>query len=179
MENAKTYITSKLEEIIVVLSELKILYKYDASSKEHLIKVYPIDEVNNNQKYQEIESEIIFSFIDKYPHESLVFFTEDDWINIDNPEKIFQGQDYQEECTYEFAHNDLFSFTEAEDDLIDFVGILYNTKIKFNKIKDELINYRVINEDFEKSQIEDIETHKNDTPDVVHSGGENNFALAA
>jgi len=88
MENAKTYITSKLEEIIVVLSELKILYKYDASSKEHLIKVYPIDEVNNNQKYQEIESEIIFSFIDKYPHESLVSFTEDDWINIDNPERF-------------------------------------------------------------------------------------------
>lgn len=142
MENAKTYILSKLKEVIKIVSSIKILYKYDSFSKEHLIKVFPSLEYNKNEKYQEIEGEIIFDFINKYPNDSLVFFTEDDWIDIVKPDEIFQGLNYKENNIQQFSCSENLLLFRSEDDIFNISGILedYQKRIFYNKINTFKIN---------------------------------------
>ncbi|MGD2035227.1 MAG: hypothetical protein PVF73_09245, partial [Bacteroidales bacterium] len=133
MESAKTYILSELTKIVKNIPKLKIEYKYDAITHEHLIKIFPLNEYNNNKLYKIAEENLLFDFIEKYPSEGIVFFSEKEWIDIKNPDEIFEGIEYFNEDefiflaiqdTFNFEHNDLFNFNKIQDDFIIISDIL-------------------------------------------------------
>jgi hypothetical protein len=172
MENAKTYLFSKLSEIVEIVPELRIEYKNDDLTLEHLIKVMPFSEYNSNKLYHKMEEELLFDFISKYPNDSLVFLSENDWINFSNYEKAFEGYSYSFFKIYvklpeiNVISNNLFSISDFKDDLINVSGILedFNSKIIVNNMPcfdKENIEFTVLNLNSESFS------------------GENNYALAA
>jgi len=88
MEQFKKKLFEKLQNICDKIPELKILYECSVF-ESHLIKVLPKEIYENNPIYKEFEIDLIFYFIDNFPNEDLVILTEDDWIDIDKPEKEF------------------------------------------------------------------------------------------
>jgi len=197
--NAKTYITSKLSEIVKSISEIKILYKFDSFTNEHLVKILPRSEYEYNDQYQDFEENLIFDFIAKFPHESLVFLTEGEWIDIDKPDEIFQGVNYFEESNLlikseiqftNILNNELFEISNVDDDLFDLEKIIdsYNifnldaiqpliaveTPIQLNpyfyQLQDNTVHC-IFNQNFEKSY--------NDNHPTLSNCGCNNYALAA
>jgi hypothetical protein len=132
METAKTYINSKLDDLVKDVPNLCIQYRFDSLTKEHLIKVLPLIEYENNMDYDEVEGFIIMDFLDKFPFDSLVFFSDKDDIQFGKPDKIFKGNDYQsnnlleKKCISqgEFQFHDLFSFQDDDSDFLQFGDIL-------------------------------------------------------
>ena len=195
MENAKTYIVCKLKEVANILPEIKILYKYDSYTKEHLIKVTSKD-IFESDEFKENEVNIITEFIDKYPDESLIFFSSDDWIDIDIPDEIINSIS----CSLDFEK--LFSsFKEinfetnhllqniGDDYLSDFEVINFFSNEQIDVLESE--NEFIVEDSFyykdlcdyilddsavenkKKKELKSIEKHDS------CSSGENNFALAA
>ncbi len=196
-EDARTYILSKLTKIVKDISELRILYKYDPFSKEHLIKVLPINEYKNNQSYNKFEEEFLFDFISKYPYDSLVFLSDDEWIDIDKPDEIFEGANYFEESNLlmksdiiftNFQNNELLEFTNIDDDIFNLGEIIdsYNTfDLDLDSIQPPLITVKTLNLlNPSLYQLQDktdhciFETDHNDNP-ISSNYGYINYALAA
>ena len=174
MENAKTYILSKLSHITKSVPELKILYKYDFLTRDHLIKVLPLDEYKNNEEYHTLEEELLFSFIEKFPNDSLVFLSEGDWIDIESPDEVFTG------WFYDRWNENYISFFESFND-VEFN--IHSSFIISDIDDDQLDMYQVIN-NYSNLGIFDCSIEGNvininkSTPEIF-IGSENNFALAA
>jgi len=204
-ESAKTFILCKLEEVVKNLSNLKIIYKFDFLSNEHLIEVLPLSEYISNQEYQNIESELIFGFIKKFPFDSIVFFSEDDRIDIVDPDRIIIGTDYQEEIEQsEYSESQLFNIyvdsklliSNFDDELINTADPIKNfyadieLQLKQSKVIDypefkeylEVTNFlesSIFNEDADKVWSLDKESKDIDDNTCTTYGVCNNFALAA
>lgn len=149
-ENAETYILSKLEELRRAIPTLKILYKKDTFTREYLVKVIPCEEVETSELYQELESEIIFDFITKYPFDSVVFMTEDEWIDVRDPEQVFVGDEYVEGATPTFADNDLFVFQKQEDDFFNVSGIFPDYKPALEKHFGKIVTQSSLSTQFDE-----------------------------
>jgi hypothetical protein len=124
-DDAKIYILSKLEELVQLVPQVRISYEYDSLSKDHLIKVVPQDQYQNNLSYQKFEEELVTDFINIFPFDNLVFLTEDDWIDLKHPDEVFEGYLYNLDLIYNsqgtefsFADNELFEIEGIEDDFL-------------------------------------------------------------
>tara|TARA_R110002050_G_scaffold300768_1_gene472372 strand:+ start:4108 stop:4728 length:621 start_codon:yes stop_codon:yes gene_type:complete len=204
-EQAKTYITSRLADLVNTLPVMKILYKYDSLSKEHLVKVLPINEYRENTTYQLVEEDILFDFIKKFPFDNLVFLSDNDWIDINEPDEIFEGSKYSFSSNAElfenntevhFLSNELFSFSAIDDNFLSFSeGVFENYCAISSKLLDSTSFNNSMIEDFYAAYIDsDNVTSNHDkfiqkygaTVDTVPSYKEHkneeipeNFALAA
>ncbi|SHJ57266.1 hypothetical protein SAMN05444280_12313 [Tangfeifania diversioriginum] len=204
-ENAKTYITSKLKELLNSVPNIKVIYKNDSLSQEHLIKVLPKEQYEHNEDFHEFEENIIFDFIDNYPTESLVFLTDDEWIDVKIPDEIFVGQDFytykeqeveveiidnNEEVT-KFADNELFEFDSVNEDDIELSDDMFESfyGIFSNSVETITIS-NVIDEDFYGTEIieefcyffkeKDLKEKNSANDSQYESSCEyNNYALAA
>jgi hypothetical protein len=145
-EDARTFIISRLSKLVEDIAELKILYKFDVYSKEHLIKVLPSYEFRRNGNYHKFEEKLLFEFIDKFPLDNLVFFTEGDWIDIDQHDQEFVGLLYLTKSIVTnlknvynptFKDNKLFAITNISDDFVNMSEIL----LSFSQIKMEKPEY--------------------------------------
>lgn len=131
MENAKTYIVSKLNSLVGEFPNLMIQYKFDSFSKEHLIKVIPTSFTETDKDYQKKEEAILFDFISQYPYDNLVFITEEDWIDIDKADETFVGKKYGATDVSEYitdvlftsVNDDFFAMT-IEEDFIKLSGVM-------------------------------------------------------
>lgn len=131
--DAKTFIISQLAKVVEDISELKILYKFDVYSREHLIKVLPSYEYRSNSNYHKFEEELLFEFIEKFPFDNLVFLTEGDWIDINHHDLEFVGSHYfnksiiwklKDGYNPTFNDNKLFAFTNINEDIVNMSEIL-------------------------------------------------------
>ena len=144
-EDARTFIISRLTNLVEDISELKILYKFDAYSREHLVKVLPLIEAKKNSSYHRFEEEFLFEFIEKFPADNLVFLTEGDWIDIKKPDQEFVGLLYLTQsitCQLKkgyaptFNDNILFSINSISEDFVNIAEILESfSKIKIEKLE--------------------------------------------
>jgi hypothetical protein len=187
MENARTYLVSKLSEVVKDISTLKILYKVDPLSREHLIKVLPLVEFSNSKAYQAIEEELLFDFINKFPNDGLVFLSEDEWIDINNPDYIFEGISYFEEskllktkdfCDVNFIDNELFSFTKIEDDILNLSEIISSySEIKIDEILPAINITELFQEYYEQKNTSE-NCHFNESAENIKICNNNNHIVA-
>ncbi len=200
-ENAKTFIISKLSQLVIDISELRILYKFDAFNKDHLIKVLPKNEYQKNTNYHEFEEVLIFDFIDKYPYDNLVFLSEDDSIDIENYDEEFLGKEYElkniisklkETIVPEFYVNELFSVSDIKDDMFNISEILEsysNFKLEFPQpiikdysIKDEYFGLIEVSDSCIFNEKDPSYVHENEMSNSIEDDPScdcDNFALAA
>lgn len=203
--NAKMFIISSIKGLVSDIPEIKILYKFDTLSKEHLIKVLPLQEFKDNTDYHRWEEEILFDFIEEFPYDNLVFISDDDWIDIPEPEEVFEGVNFNKENIFfdlskyvniEFVENELFTFGSIEDDFVklhedvlqdyckvqleDIQPIIVSNVIDDDYYGTQLIEECcVFHEDSNKVQHETITDSKNDNSNCNTECGCNNYALAA
>jgi hypothetical protein len=139
-EDARTFIISRLSKLVEDITELRILYKFDVYSREHLIKVLPSEEFKSNSNYHRLEEILLFEFIEKFPLDNLVFLTEGDWIDIKQHEIEFVGSLYSINGIVSklkngynpvFNDNKLFAFNNLNEDFVNMSEILGS----FNQIK--------------------------------------------
>jgi hypothetical protein len=203
-ENARTFIISRLSAIVENITVLRILYKFDVYSSEHLIKVLPSSESKGNINYHKFEEDLLFESIEKFPFDNLIFLTEGDWIDIKQPEKEFVGSHYLTNSIISklktgfnpiFNDNELFSFTNINDDFVNMSEILGSfTQIKMG-MQEPLSKINSFADDFFGNTSKDDLCFFSKISSIVHNKNENplpeaelkcdtncgcdNFALAA
>lgn len=203
-EDAKTFIISRLSKIVEDITELRILYKFDVYSREHLIKVLPSSEFKRNSNYHRFEEELLFEFIEKFPFDNLVFLTEGDWIDINQHDLEFIGSRYlinsivwklKDVYNPTFNDNKLFSFTNISEDFVNMSGILGSSiQIKMEMLEPLLKINSNIDDFFGHTGIKDLcffnkraslhqNINENSIPETEFNCDPNcgcdNFALAA
>ncbi len=201
--NAKTYIISKLNELIKDFPQLLIFYKYDPLSKEHLVKVSSFNDYDVEER-QKRENDIIFGLIANYPYDSIVFLPDDDWINLSKPDEVLIGDDFINETMFtkplhdhdDFIENNLFYLPYLDETIANLSEIIYDYHSNISKLESSFNEYLLnSNEARTKSKIEELSDftenqeefqHKNkltnrDNDLICHFGyfGEKNYALAA
>lgn len=169
MENAKTYVLSRLQQLVDTIPELKVMYKYDGNEQDHLVKVLPFSEFEDNSTFHDLESEILFDFIEKYPHDNLVFISEGECIDMLHADEVLVGDVYyvemlkkylDKETSFQEINFNLFNFQDSNDDLLEIEdGVLgewivreINTdkSVILNELQYSLPNQCIVNDYFSK-----------------------------
>lgn len=187
------HIISKLQEMVKKIPSIKVLYKYDSESNDHLIEVLPKSEYLSNVEIEEVESQIVLDFIEKFPYESIIFLTDQDGISMENHNDVFVGSEFEETFTNNDIiinfHNSMFVLGQDDQDVFD-VDAFFQFEIDEMKglfksyFKKQENSFYPNNELLNKINIvspENIDCYccNDEDPSYSHICGENNFALAA
>ena len=146
MEKSQIFLQESFKSIIETISVLKIDYKFNNCYNEHLIRVYPEDEYKNNLHYKELEANLIFDFIDRFPNESLVFINDDEWLNIEKPDNSFKGDNFESMwldfyCEDSFVFdNDIFDFNLESSEILNGLEPIIRIKFPIVGINEENIS---------------------------------------
>jgi hypothetical protein len=119
--NSTEFIKEIINNLVELFPSIKCTYQYDASSYTHFIEVVPNKVYHSEKEYANEETKATLAFIDKYPHESICFITDDSIIKLDNPIYVKAG--------------DLFSNnipTSATPDAFSFISEMFNWETPFH-----------------------------------------------
>jgi hypothetical protein len=94
MIQPKEFIKSKLTSLVSIFDSIICRYEFHKSSNAHYIEINPSEQFNNIS-LQEAMAELMYSFYDVYPNESLVFLTESDGFDLVEPEFMAKGINYK------------------------------------------------------------------------------------
>ena len=119
----KTYIIKMMDELVKTFPTIKVKYIADKFGDSHIIEVTPETVYNDNKKYSEYESNLIFDFIYKFPNEEIVFVTEGSIFNFENSIQELVGSNYCEEKIF----SDIISIEDISENFT--VNILEGAKI--------------------------------------------------
>lgn len=112
---AYDFIKDKLENLIDIFPQMKVSYEFEKLSNSHFIEVLPSKEFRENSKYSKYETNLIMDFITMYPNEDIVFVTENDLIEVNNPSFIKKGVLYDKENLFWnsniWSNNSISSFS--------------------------------------------------------------------
>lgn len=97
---ARDFIENRLQELIENFPQMRVSYKFDILSNSHFIEVLPSKEFRSNSEYSKFETNLIIDFISTYPNEDIVFVTENDLIEVNNPSFIKTGMLYDKESLF-------------------------------------------------------------------------------
>ena len=97
---AYDYIKNKLENLIDIFPQMKVSYEFEKLSNSHFIEILPSKEFRENLKYSKYETNLIMDFITMYPNEDIVFVTENDLIEVNNPSYIKKGVLYDKDTLF-------------------------------------------------------------------------------
>ena len=92
METARDFLVFHLGKMVRMIPELKILYRHDAATKQHLAIVLPREEYDCNREFHAYEENLLLAFSGIYAGESLEI--DSDESRLTRPEKVFEGEDY-------------------------------------------------------------------------------------
>ena len=76
------FIKEKLDGLVNTLPYIKCSYKYNEFDDTHIIKIEPYVIFEKDDKYIELERQIVDDFIKRYPYEGIVFISENDIIDM-------------------------------------------------------------------------------------------------
>lgn len=79
---SKEYIINKLENIFSNFPFLSFRYQYAEFEQMHIVEVTPLDDFENNSKYQENEAQLTYEFDNLFFPESLMFISDDSLTKI-------------------------------------------------------------------------------------------------
>ncbi len=91
--NSKEFLIEKLELFLKKYNNISIRYKHNSRFSEHLIEILP-KEIMDEVDFLEERTVLYLNFIEKFPSESLVFFSDGDFVMIDKPDYENQGCNY-------------------------------------------------------------------------------------
>jgi len=107
--NPKDYIRTKLDEISVLLPELKFKHQFNESTLTHIIQVDPFDDYQSNNNYIKLEAELVFEFENTFFPETILFVSDNSLIQVTNPDFVIQKQTFISptlKASYSFILND-------------------------------------------------------------------------
>lgn len=91
---AADFVKSKIDSLVSTIPFIKCSYEFDQDAIVHLIKVEPLNVYKSNEKYLELESEIIFDFIEQYPYENICFVSNSSLVSVNNPSYVKCGNSF-------------------------------------------------------------------------------------
>lgn len=94
---SKDFIINKLNLLVGEIPDIKCSYKYDDFCLSHNIEILPSEMYHDSEKLKEKQFDILDSFYKAYSDEMVVFFTEDDLIELDELDFIAEGALYRED----------------------------------------------------------------------------------
>lgn len=93
MESPKEFIIAKLEELVLIYPKIICKYEFHLPADSYTVEINPAH-IFNEVAFKESLADIMFSFYDRFPNESIGFLTEDEGMKIQSPEIIIQGTGY-------------------------------------------------------------------------------------
>ena len=112
MNSPKKFLLEKLNKLVAQFDDIRGRYEYQDPSDAHYLEVIPSDLFFNSDDLRYALSDILEEFIKKYPFESLVFLTEGEGIELENPEFEVVGVNFTNPlaCWY---NSDLFNENDS------------------------------------------------------------------
>lgn len=126
---AKDFIIKSINLISKDFSFLKFSYYHDEMSDAHFIQISPSEYFETyNEKFVSLQNEIILTFIEKFPYESLAFTGEEDLFEGEIPVFILCGVTVSVNAEISWGGN------EIENLLNDYEADVETVAKTFNKI---------------------------------------------
>lgn len=110
MNNTKEFLSVELKKLVHTFKNVLCRYEFDSRSDAHYVEITPSEQYEEDAIRLKL-AEIMYSFYDLFPTESLVFLTEDDSISLSNVNFTIRGEEYSSKWN-------CFSVT---DEYLDFI----------------------------------------------------------
>ncbi len=94
--NPKDFIKARLNELRNIFPELSFKYKFNPNTSTHIVDVRPLDCYKENPDYIKYEADFGFEFDNRFYPETVLFVSEDSLTQIDNPEFVFNANQFSE-----------------------------------------------------------------------------------
>ena len=88
---AQNFVVKQLDILLDKLPYLQARYETDVFSGSHYVEILPTDVHKKDAAYIHAEQNIISTFIEKYPYETLTFFSDKALFEIENPIYVKKG----------------------------------------------------------------------------------------
>ena len=95
--NPKDFIKARLNEIRNIFPELSFKYKFNPNTSTHVVDVRPLECFKDNSDYIKYEAEFGFEFDNLFYPETVLFISEDSLTQINNPEFVFNANQFSED----------------------------------------------------------------------------------
>lgn len=115
MINPKELLEAELKKLVMNFKNVLCRYEFHSQSDAHYVEINPSEQYNENS-IRESMADIMYSFYDIFPNESLVFLTETDGISLDNPELTIKGEEYSTKWKCFTAIEDYLDFIQVAGD---------------------------------------------------------------
>jgi len=195
--SSEEYIKTQLKDLIVQFPETRVRYVNDEYNNAHLIEIIPNETYHNNSDFKKIEKKIIFSFIEKYQFENIVFLSGDDDYSIGNVYWEIIGSSFDAQDATVFSDDlskSVMAYTAStiisgmqNELLADYSPEYNNTHVDLSK--DNILQtpaiayirfeYADTHSLFEVDAATRAVSTNNSNPAEFEKAGENNYALAA
>lgn len=143
--SATEYIKDKLSNLADTIKEIGLRYEYDSIASVHVIEVTP-KHIYEDDKYIELERNIVNNFIKDFSGENIVFISEDDIPGIRHEDFVIEGINHSPISSYEKQNINLNYFNITNQDVesifVNFYSAStqkYCTKKDFTGIKETII----------------------------------------
>lgn len=119
---AQDFVIGHLKSMVNKFPYIKCTYQYDMFDSLHSIEILPKYYLNNPKELSDIQYNITKEFMQNFPYESLCFFTEGDFIEVEDENIVFcvKGDLFRQ---YDSAFVELFTvdsiFVDIENVLTD------------------------------------------------------------
>ena len=88
---SQTFLIAQLDKLVEKMPYIQLKYEFEGIGKTHCVEVLPINLFKNNKSYIDFEMDLILSFITLFPHENLVFLSENSLYKIEKPIYVKTG----------------------------------------------------------------------------------------
>ena len=95
--NPKDFIKARLNELRNIFSQLSFKYKFNPNTSTHVVDVRPLDCYTENPDYIKYEADFGYEFDNIFYPETILFISEDSLTQIDNPEFVFNANQFSED----------------------------------------------------------------------------------
>lgn len=82
---------SKLDLLVKLIPNVKLLYQYDSQINTHIVEVIPSSVYESNFEYRKLESEISYEYDQIFATENLLFVSSESLCRVTKPDKVFTG----------------------------------------------------------------------------------------
>jgi len=177
----RDYIKNELHKLSALFPELKISLEYDIFGNTYYIEILPASGLKKNKKLSEILSNFTTKFFELYPHDDIVFTTQNKLFEIEDPELVIIGKQYKENkisCNsnnfinqlYEEYVNNFFSKIQKYNPFLQHIEVKpEDLIIKYLKKIDKIFNFLSIRYQYDDINLShniemiDVTKLKNDT----------------
>lgn len=113
----KDFIKARLNEIRNIFPELSFKYKFNSNTSTHIVDVRPLNCYQKNQDYIKYEAEFGFEFDNRFYPETVLFVSEDSLTQIDNPEFVFNANQFSEDIRVSVTPVEINGWTQNHYEL--------------------------------------------------------------